>query len=213
MQTYSAAALKKTWRESLLDGNFRRRFFYSFVMLGVVLILLARFLAYNESRPGFSFDDPLLSLFRPVDVTWLTFGLIYAALIVALVSLSFHPESLLIALQSYALMAVFRMLTMYSLPLNAPQEIIPLKDPFVEIFGGGKTLLKDLFFSGHTATMFLFFLTAESRKLKNLFLVCTILVGAAVLIQHVHYSVDVLAAPFFAFGSYKAALFLKKDKN
>lgn len=206
---YSISELKKTWREPLLDKNFRARFLYSFVSLAIILLLLARFLAYNETREGFALGDPLLSAFRPVDVTWLTFGLIYAALLIALFSLSFHPESLLIALQAYAFMALFRMATIYFLPLNAPAEIIPLKDPFVEIFGGGKTLLRDLFFSGHTATMFLFFLTAESKMLKKVFLVCTVLVGAAVLIQHVHYTVDVIAAPFFAYTCYRIALSLK----
>ena len=171
--------------------------------------MLAHFLAYNETKSGFSFKDPLLNLFEPVDVTWLTFGLIYLALIVALGWLSFHPDDFLLAIQSYSLVALFRLFTIFFLPLNAPVTIIPLTDPFVEFFGGGQTLYRDLFFSGHTSIMFLFFLTNRNKKLRPVFLAATFLVGACVLIQHVHYTIDVLAAPFFAYTSFRIAVLLK----
>jgi len=200
--------IKKIWQPKLLDKTFRTRFILSILLLAVVLLSLARFLAYNETRPGFSFNDPLLNLFNPVDVTWLTFALIYVALIIALISLSFHPENFVIAIQSYSLVAFFRLSTIFFLPLNAPASIIPLTDPFVEFFGGGQTLYKDLFFSGHTSTMFLLFLTNADKKLKSVFLVCTVLVGICVLIQHVHYTIDVLAAPFFAYTCYRIAILL-----
>ena len=202
------SGLKSIWQPKLLDKSFRIRFLSSILFLIIVLISLAKFLAYNETRPGFSLTDPLLNLFRPVDVTWLTFALIYIALIVALISLSYHPEHFLIAIQSYTFIAVFRIATIYFLPLNAPHSIIALTDPFVEFFGGGHTLYRDLFFSGHTSTMFLFFLTSVNRKLKPIFLVCTVLVGACVLIQHVHYTIDVLAAPFFAYTCYRISVLI-----
>lgn len=204
--------LKKIWQPKLLDKSFRNRFFISFIILLVVLLSLARFLTYNESRIGFAFKDPLLSLFNPIDVTWLTFGLIYSALIVVLMYLTFHPEYFLIALQSYSFVALFRLITIFLLPLNAPTTIIPLKDPFIEFFGDGNTFLRDLFFSGHTATMFMFFLVTKNKKLKTIFLITTILVAICVLIQHVHYTVDVMAAPFFAYTSYRLSLLINGKK-
>ena len=203
------AKIKNAWQPKLLDKNFRNRFFLSLIFLGVVLYSLAKFLAYNETRSGFAFNDPLLTLFHPADITWLTFGLIYVALIIALSWLSFHPDDFLLAIQSYTFVALFRLFTIFFLPLNAPATIIPLIDPFVEYFGGGKTLYRDLFFSGHTSIMFLFFLTNRNKKLRPVFLAATFMVGACVLIQHVHYTIDVLAAPFFAYTGFRIAVLLK----
>ncbi|MFA3783997.1 phosphatase PAP2-related protein [Melioribacteraceae bacterium 4301-Me] len=199
---------RKVWQEGLSNSNFRFLFMLSFIVLAFILYWMAKFLAYNETRAGFSFNDPFLSLFPAIKVTWVTFGLIYLALLLALISLSFHPDKLMLALQSYALVILFRMLTIYFLPLNPPATIIPLKDPVVELFGNGKTLLKDLFFSGHTATMFIFFLTAQNKKLKTIFLISTVLVAACVLMQHVHYTIDVIVAPFVTYTSYRIALLI-----
>jgi membrane-associated phospholipid phosphatase len=109
----------------------------------------------------------------------------------------------MIALQTYGLMVFFRGAAMYLTPFNAPEKIIILHDPFVQFFGDGGILTKDLFFSGHTGTMFLIFLLVENKTLKTIFLVATILVGSAVLLQHVHYTIDVFVAPFVAYGSYR----------
>jgi len=43
-----------------------------------------------------------------------------------------------------------------------------------------------------------------------IFLITTILVGLAVIFQHVHYTVDVVAAPFFSYASYKIVLGIKQ---
>ncbi|MEW6703025.1 MAG: phosphatase PAP2-related protein [Bacteroidota bacterium] len=195
--------LAAIWQIKLQKKNFRNSLIVTLVLLASILFLLAKFLTHNELRRGFSFNDPLLKLFAPVDVTWLTFGLIYLALIIAFFSLTFHPEKMLLALQSYTLIASMRIITIYFLPLNAPPLTIPLKDPFVELFGNGETFLHDLFFSGHTSTMFLLFLTTQNKRLKSIFLICTILVASCVLIQHVHYTIDVIAAPFFAYTCYR----------
>ena len=200
--------LKKSWQERLSDKNFRTRAGLTFFFLVVILYSLAKFLPYNETRPGFSMDDPFLSLFSPVNVTWVTFGLIYMGLIVAIFSLISHPEIFLLALQSYTVIALLRLATIYFLPLNAPAAIIPLRDPLVEYFGGGSTLLRDLFFSGHTSMMFLFYLIHPNKIVKWIYLVATFLVAGCVLIQHVHYTIDVIAAPVFAYTGYRIALLI-----
>jgi len=58
--------------------------------------------------------------------------------------------------------------------------------------------------------MFVLFLAVKNKILKVIFLITTILVGLAVLVQHVHYTVDVVAAPFFSFASYKIVLGIKQ---
>jgi len=91
-------------------------------------------------------------------------------------------------------------------PLEAPPGMIPLDDPLVRLLGPGKLLTKDLFFSGHTATLFLLGCAVPGRRSRILFFVCTAIVGISVLWQHVHYTIDVLAAPLFAYASFRTAV-------
>lgn len=170
-----------------------------------VLLLLPLYLTFIEARDGFAFNDPLLNLIQPVDLTWWTFIIIYAGLILAVLHLGYHPRYLLLALKVYTLTSIFRIIGMYFLPLDPPVNMILLNDPFVQFWGTGEILTKDLFFSGHTSTMFIFFLTAQNRILKNLFLAASIAIAFCVIVQHVHYTIDVFAAPFFAFASFKIA--------
>ena len=183
----------------------KKELILTILFLAVILYIFPKFLIYVEERQGVTLTDPILELFNPIDLTWLTFGLIYISLIVAIYSFAAKPEVLLLALQSYSLLVIFRMMVMYSAPLNAPEKLILLNDPFVQFFGSGEVLTKDLFFSGHTATLFLLFLISDKKYLKIIFLMSSILVGIAVLLQHVHYTIDVLVAPFFAYSSYKIA--------
>jgi membrane-associated phospholipid phosphatase len=191
------------WKEFLT--NRRIELIITILLLAVILFIFPNFLAFVEERQGVILADPILKLFNPIDLTWLTFGLIYISLIVAIISFATKPEILLLALQSYSLLVIFRIVVMYSAPLDAPEKLILLNDPFVQFFGSGDVLTKDLFFSGHTATLFLLFLVSDEKQLKIIFLLCTVIVGIAVLLQHVHYTIDVFTAPFFAYSSYKIA--------
>jgi hypothetical protein len=191
------------FRETFRNNKFKIEFFITITLLVLILVTLSNFLNFIERRNGVILNDPVLNLFDPVDLTWLTFGLIYVSLIAAIVFFSKKPQLLLLAFQSYILMIILRMIAMHLVSLNPPEKMIPLNDPLVEFFGTGQLLTKDLFFSGHTATLFLLFLLADLKSLKIFFLISTITLAISVLLQHVHYSIDVLAAPFFAYGSFK----------
>jgi membrane-associated phospholipid phosphatase len=191
------------WKEFLIDKKKRKEAIITIPFLVAILIIFPQFLQFVEARQGVVFTDPILVLFNPIDLTWLTFGLIYLSILITIFSLAKKPERLLLTLQCYGLMVFFRLIVMYLLPLEAPTTLIPLNDPLVQLLGTGEILTKDLFFSGHTATLFLLFLIMEKRVIKIIFLASTILVGIAVMLQHVHYVVDVAVAPFFAYTSYK----------
>ena len=200
----------REWKIFLIRKHNKKEFFFTIIILAGVLSAFTRFLNYVELRAGFIFTDPLLNLFSPVDLTWLIFGLIYIGLILAIFFFIKDPHLLLTALQSYLVLVLFRTAAMYLLPLNPPPDMIPLNDPFVQIFGSGEILTKDLFFSGHTATLFLLFMIAHNRILKVIFFSFAVIVGISVLLQHVHYSIDVFSAPFFSYTSVKFAAYIKK---
>lgn len=71
----------------------------------------------------------------------------------------------------------------------------------------------DLFFSSHTGAPFLFALIYwENKLLRNIFLVASVFFGAAVLMGHLHYSIDVFAAFFIVYGIFHIArTFFRKD--
>jgi len=200
------------WKEFLKEKRNRFELVITLFLLAVVLTSLANFLNYVEARKGVLLPDPLLNLFNPIDLTWLTFALIYVSLIVAIATLSKNPKRLLFAVQLYTLMVAVRILAMYLLPLQPPEKMIILNDPLVEFFGTGQTLTKDLFFSGHTATLLILFLVSEKKIIKTVFLISTVTVAIAVLLQHVHYSIDVLAAVFFTYSCYRFLQTIKKNE-
>jgi membrane-associated phospholipid phosphatase len=204
---------RENWKGAWESKAFRIYFSIIVVAFIGLVMIYGRFLDYIETRPGSILPDPFLNSFIPLEVTWFTFGIIYISVIVALVHLSWQPRQLLIAFQAYIFIAMARVLSMYLTPLDPPPNLIPLEDPFVQSLSTG-VLTRDLFFSGHTSTSFLLFLSSTGRKMKIFFLICTILVGLLVLLQHVHYSIDVLAAPFYAYTCFKlSSYFTSTIKN
>ncbi len=197
------------WKEFLKDKNNRVELIITLLLLAAVLISLTNFLNYVEARQGVVLSDPILNLFSPIDLTWLIFALIYISIVAAIAALLKNPKQLLFAIQLYTLMVAIRIAAMYLLPLDPPSTMIILNDPLVEFFGTGQTLTKDLFFSGHTATLFILFLVSEKKMFKSVFLISTIAVALSVILQHVHYTIDVFAAVFFTYACYNLILKLK----
>ncbi len=189
------------WKVFLTDRKIE--IVITLILLITILIIFSNFLSFIEERHGVILPDPILNIYEPIDLTWLIFGLIYLSLGIAIISFATKPDLLFFALQSYSLLLIFRMIVMYVTPLEAPDNMLSLNDPFVQFFGTGNILTKDLFFSGHAATLFLLFLIADKKYLKVIFLISTLIVALAVLLQHVHYVVDVAVAPIFAYVSYR----------
>lgn len=202
------------WKLELKDKTFIYQIIFSFLSVIIGLVIFTRFLSFIEDRPGIIIPDPILSWFNPIDISWFTFIVMYSTVIIAIISLLQSPKALILGLQSYVLMLLIRMVAMYSIPLEAPATILPLIDPMVSEIGVGKLMTKDLFFSGHTATIYIMYLVSQKKYFRYFFLVATIIIAIAVIVQHVHYSVDVIAAPFFGYCSYRIMyLFHKKYNN
>jgi membrane-associated phospholipid phosphatase len=107
------------------------------------------------------------------------------------------------------IVTIFRAFTLYIIVLEPPAKIIPLSDPIIEsLFYQGDILLRDLFFSGHTANLIVVALLSDTLWVKRTILGCAAIVGCLLMVQHVHYSIDVFAAPFFAILAYKSSIYL-----
>ena len=73
----------------------------------------------------------------------------------------------------------------------------------------------DLFFSGHTGLPFLMgLLFWENKHLRSFFISCSVIAGVAVILGHLHYTIDVFSAFFITYGIYKIARkFFPKDRK
>jgi len=205
---------KSNWNATLTDNNFIIEFIFSFFILIATMMVFSRFTQFTEMRRGIQFTDPILANFQAIDLTKSIFLMIYGGIAVALISLLAFPYRLMILFQAYAVMVLARMVTLFILPLAPPDGMIFLQDPFVEFFGTSKTIDNNLFFSGHTATIFLLYLCVP-KKLKTFFFFITLFIATGVLLQKAHYTVDVLIAPCISFISYYLILklFKRRYKN
>ena len=194
------------WRALWQRPAFRWDLVLTCLLLVVATSVHASYVTWNQGRVGVVLPDPSLELFQPRDLSTLTFVLIYAALLASLITLGRRPLRLLRVFQAYSYVALVRVTLMYLTPLEPPATIIPLRDPLVELFSTGEEpLTRDLFFSGHTATLFLLHLVQPRGRLKGMLLVATVVVAGLTVWQHTHYLVDVLVAPFVAYGCLRLA--------
>jgi hypothetical protein len=201
-----------TWSEAIWRDNYRIQFLVTITILFSIAVLTPYFFTIIQQRNAPVLNDPLLNVLTPHNLSVFTFILIYSGIITAIISFSIYPYFLLRAIQAYCLLTVMRIICIWFFPLNDPPQIIVLIDPFVNTIGyGGKIITKDLFFSGHVSTLFLLFLAAHKRALKYFFLVITVAVAICLLIQHVHYTIDVIAAPVFAWVSYRICFGAKRN--
>ena len=194
-----------TWSEARRSKRFMALAIGTFAALVGAMLSLNSFLHFNETRSGVQLLDPLLPHLPARDSSWLLFAMIYGIVFTTVAQIARKPRALLVALQGYALLILVRIAMMYCIPLEPPPGMIVLQDPFVRAFGNGNDLVKDLFFSGHTSTTFLCALNVPSKPLRLICFAASGCVAVLVLLQHTHYTIDVLVAPFIAFTSLHAA--------
>lgn len=156
-------------------------------------IVFVHFLDYHELKSndsGIVFNDPVLALLPLRNFSIAIFSITYCTIIYA-IYLSFKSRILSGKFMlAYAIMLLLRILTLTLLPLKAPVDLIYLQDPFLNNLVYPGEIKNDLFYSGHTALVFiLFFLTY-----KKILLVSGITLGFLLMAQRVHYSIDVIGA-------------------
>ncbi|MDQ6479134.1 phosphatase PAP2-related protein [Dyadobacter sp. LHD-138] len=184
-----------------------------FIALCVISGFLNQFFQAIEVRDGIDVNDILLSILPAKDCSEAIFILIWSCVALATIRFLNNPMLFIVFLWSYVALCLTRIITITLVPLNAPPGLIPLRDPLSNYFYGQVFITKDLFYSGHTATLFLIFLCLEKKNDKLIVLLSTGIVGLLLLVQHVHYSMDVLAAPFFAyFNVFCARKFLQSGR-
>jgi membrane-associated phospholipid phosphatase len=187
------------WKEAFREKHFRNVFLRDALLLICVLCILFVTLAYAETRTGFVIERGWLDAFiSPIDLSLPIFIITYFATVGGVLLCILQPDELLRLIRLYLLIQGIRILTLLLLPLEAPEGIIPLNDPILQnTFYAGRPNLKDLFFSGHTATILMYGLVSGVVWRRWVFALLAAAAGILLAIQRVHYMLDVIAAPVF----------------
>lgn len=192
------ADLREDWQCAWQSAWYRKRLIGGLALVVSILSLFPYFFQHIEKRSGYLLADPILAWLPPHNVSLAIFVIIWAICLLSIVRAAQDPYMFVTFLWSYALLSVMRTLSITLVPLDPPVGLVGLVDPISNFFYGEKFVTRDLFFSGHTSTVFLLFFCMPGRVDKGVTLIATIVVGCLLLVQHVHYTLDVLAAFLFA---------------
>jgi hypothetical protein len=195
-QQTAGQAIAFAWKNAWRNKVFRTKTIIGVLVLLGILAFMPHFFGMMEKRQGIVLHDLLLEHLPVMDVSVLTFIIIWSMNFLLIFRSVQNPSVFLLGLYTLILVNIIRFATITIAPLDPPLGLIPLKDPLSSLFYGGPTIFitKDLFFSGHTSSQFMVFLCLQNRKDKLVALISSIVVGFLVLIQHVHYTIDVAAA-------------------
>lgn len=201
MQQERPETISAQWSKAWQDNWFRIRFTTVCVITAAMLVSLPTFFRYIEQRNGIQLQDPLLQLIPSADVSVPTFLIIWSISIMVFIRGIQQPYFMLFMLGAFTLLGLSRIISITLVPLEPPMGLITLKDPLTGVFYGGTDVFitKDLFYSGHTSNMFLMYLCLSRKRDKQLALLAACTVAVLVLVQHVHYTLDVLAAFVFTY--------------
>ncbi len=135
-------------------------------------------------------------------------GALFTILISAILILS-QPKYILFILKAIALFIAIRAFFVAATHLGIyPDQIVP-DNGFLDRLYVALDLQAGYFFSGHTGLPFLMALIFwDKRFWRILYFVLSGVFGIAVLLAHVHYSIDVFAAPFMTYSIFKLAQYL-----
>ena len=191
------------WTQEWKLTAFRKRLFAVLVIIFIVVSVNPYFFNYIQQRNGIVLNDWLLNFIPQHDVSIPIFCILWSVILLAVCRAVQNPRFLIVAGWTVLLLFVSRIISITLVPLNLPKGLICLHDPVTAIFYGNQLITKDLFYSGHTATMFLIFLCLENRYDKAYALFATLAIAILLLVQHAHYTIDIVAAPFFTYILYR----------
>jgi PAP2 superfamily C-terminal len=196
-------AILSAWRDAWNDIRFRRQF--SFFSTATVLILgiLPFFFDFIEARQGTLLSDWVIAQIPARDFSIGIFGILWGSGLLILVRALQQPRLMLLFFAGYVALTLARMFTILVFPLEPPVGLIVLQDPISNQFYGDHFITKDLFFSGHTSAVFLISYCLTKPFEKKLVLFGGFLVGVMVILQHVHYTIDAVAAPPLTYLCYQ----------
>lgn len=186
---------------------------FSLSILFLVTSLIVNFYAgtYATERASNYVTDIILSNIPVFDLDGVfIWGSFILGSFIALICI-YKPERIPFTLKSIALFVIIRSLFITLTHLGPfPSQIAIDSNLLSKMSFGG-----DLFFSGHTGLPFLLALIFWKNKItRYIFLSFSVMFAIVVLLAHLHYSIDVLAAFFITYSIFHISeYFFKRDRD
>jgi len=200
MVSFSFREWAKEWKTELKEHKW-------LLILSIILIIIANILnvtaaTYSDRMGSAHVADIILDNIPAVNLQYVfTFGFTFAIAILFLYPLFFRVRQVHLVISQFSLLLIVRAFFIILTHLKQPIDAIVVDLP--QIYSA-LVFKNDLFFSGHVAMTFLgFLLFKEDKIFGTFFLIVTIIMAVTVLLMHVHYSIDVFAAFFITYGTYK----------
>jgi membrane-associated phospholipid phosphatase len=203
-----ALALKNNWKQTWGSSLMRAQFIIGSVLVIVISTMLPTFFNLIQKRNGPVLNDWVLAAIPSHNVSWVIFTIIWGTGAYALWRGIQKPTIYITYVWTFIFVTMLRILSITLLPLDPPRGLIVLTDPLTGVFYGQSNITKDLFFSGHTSILYMVYLCLEGKREKTIALIATITVACLLLVQHVHYTVDVIAAPVIVYPVYRFVKYL-----
>ncbi|QJD94892.1 hypothetical protein HH214_02855 [Mucilaginibacter robiniae] len=192
-------SLKRNWKTTWQTPSLRILMLIGCFIAAILISVLPIFFQNIEKRPGIQLNDRILSHTPAYNVSIYLFLIIWSMALLTLVRAVYKPEIFIKYLWLYSAICITRMITITLIPLAPPANLMNLVDPLTGVFYGHANITKDLFYSGHVSTLLAMYYCLHKKSDKRFALLGAVVVGVLVLVQHVHYTIDVLAAPLFVF--------------
>ena len=169
------------------------------IFVALVLSGMPVFFQHIEQRPGVQLHDFVLARVPAIDVSLYIFLIEWGMGLLILIRAIKTPAIYVRYVWLYIVISLSRLLTITLVPLAAPANLVELVDPITGVFYGHAVITKDLFYSGHTATLVAMYFCLPRKSDRNVVVIATIAMACLLLVQHVHYTIDIVAAPVFVF--------------
>lgn len=186
-----------------VQKTFLLNVFFGLLLLMASLVINSYANSYTTAHASNSVSDLLLDHLPVVDVHLIfSEGAILFILLLAGI-LVYEPKYLPFALKSIALFIIIRAFFLILTHLAPPVgELYINPSDYIQRLSSGN----DLFFSAHTGLPFLCAMIFWRQKyLRYFFLAASLIGGTAVILGHLHYSIDVFSALFISFGIFHIA--------
>jgi len=174
------------------------------ILLALATIFQYYAAAYVERTPGNPAVDLFLGILPVVNLNFLIVEGALAAIALSVILILAKPQYLLFTLKAGAIFIATRAMFIAVTHIGIyPGQINPDVGFFDRIYTG-LGLEAGFFFSGHTGLPLLMALILWNKKFwRYAYIVLSIVFGVAVLFAHIHYTMDVLAAPYMTYGVFK----------
>ncbi len=199
----SLKTIRATWSETWKLAYRRHQIIIGTVIMMSVVFTMPIFFAHIEKRPGVLLNDPILAAIPPHNVSVLIFAVIWGMVLFTMYRAAYKPTIYIFYCWALIPITITRFIAISVAPLAPPIGLIPLTDPLTGVFYGQALITKDLFFSGHTATLTLMFLCLEKRNDRIIGFLAIVAVAFLLMVQHIHYTIDILASPGIVYISYR----------